>query len=182
MVVLTIRLLVWCSISDCDSLDRSDRLIGRLLRNKNTCQSQHRYIKTGHRTGDGAGVIFCEPYGGLAIMMTSPSEVWHTILWFIVSKYLKRHFDVRRRANARAASDQRGCQKGSQEEPRSPRFKSRGLSGSDPLPIDFVLDKRLWISWFPRFRYCGRRRNFKFRINILEEWLLMIITVTMLFT
>ena len=32
-------------------------------------------------------------------------------------------------------------------------------SGSDPLPIDFILDKRLWISWFPRLRFCGRCRN-----------------------
>ena len=25
-----------------------------------------------------------------------------------------------------------------------------------PLSIDFVRDKRLWISWFPRLRFCGR--------------------------
>ena len=29
-------------------------------------------------------------------------------------------------------------------------------SGSDPLPIDFILDKRRRISWFPRLRFCGR--------------------------
>jgi len=40
------------------------------------------------------------------------------------------------------------------------------LSGSDPLPtIDFVLDKRLWISWFPWPRFCGRCRNIEFTIT-----------------
>ena len=39
-------------------------------------------------------------------------------------------------------------------------------SGSDPLPSDFVLDKRLWISWFPRFRFFGRCRNLEFTIII----------------
>ena len=32
------------------------------------------------------------------------------------------------------------------------------LSGSWPLPIDFGLVKRLWISWFLRLRFCGRSR------------------------
>ena len=40
-------------------------------------------------------------------------------------------------------------------------------SESDPLPIDFVLDKRLmWISWFPRLRFCGLCRNLEFTITI----------------
>ena len=34
--------------------------------------------------------------------------------------------------------------------------------GSDPLPFDFVLDKRLWISWFLRLLFCGRFRNLEF--------------------
>ena len=38
------------------------------------------------------------------------------------------------------------------------------LSGSDPLPIDFVLDKRLWISWFPQLRFCGCCRNLEITI------------------
>ena len=36
----------------------------------------------------------------------------------------------------------------------------------DPLPIDFVLIERLWISWFPRLRFCGRCRSFEFTITI----------------
>jgi len=40
------------------------------------------------------------------------------------------------------------------------------LSGSDPLPIDFVLDQRLWISCFPRLRFYGRCRNLEFTITI----------------
>ena len=39
-------------------------------------------------------------------------------------------------------------------------------SGSDPLPINFVLDKRLWIRWFPQPRFCGRCRNLEFTITI----------------
>jgi len=40
------------------------------------------------------------------------------------------------------------------------------LSGSDPLPINFVLDKRPWISRFPRPRFCGSCRNVEFTITI----------------
>ena len=40
------------------------------------------------------------------------------------------------------------------------------LSGSDPLPIDFVLDKRLRIAWFQRLRFCGRYRKLDFTIAI----------------
>jgi len=40
------------------------------------------------------------------------------------------------------------------------------FSGPDPLLIDFVLDKRLWISWFPWLRFCGRCRNLEFTITI----------------
>jgi len=40
------------------------------------------------------------------------------------------------------------------------------LSGSDPLPINFVLDKHPWMSWFPRLRFCGRCRNIEFTITI----------------
>src|SRR6218665_1506950 len=40
------------------------------------------------------------------------------------------------------------------------------LSGSDPLPIDFVLDKRLRISWFPRLLFRGRCRYLEFTITI----------------
>ena len=40
------------------------------------------------------------------------------------------------------------------------------LSGSDSLPIDFVLDRRLWISWLPRLRFCGRCRNLEITIMI----------------
>jgi len=36
----------------------------------------------------------------------------------------------------------------------------------DPLPNDFVLHKRLWISWFPRLRFCGRCRNLEFTITM----------------
>src|SRR6218665_1761573 len=35
----------------------------------------------------------------------------------------------------------------------------------DPLSIDFVLDKRPRISWFPRLRFCGRCRNLEFTIQ-----------------
>ena len=42
--------------------------------------------------------------------------------------------------------------------------KHHPLSGSDPLPIDLVLDKRVWISWFPRLYFCGRCRNLEFTI------------------
>ena len=44
------------------------------------------------------------------------------------------------------------------------------LSGSDPLPIDFVLDKRLWTSWFPQFRCCGRCRYLEFMITNSRGW------------
>ena len=40
------------------------------------------------------------------------------------------------------------------------------LSGSWPLPIDCVLVKRLWISWYLRLRLCGRSRNLEFTITI----------------
>ena len=40
------------------------------------------------------------------------------------------------------------------------------LSGSWPLPIDVILVKRLWISWFLRLRFCGRSRNLEFTITI----------------
>ena len=43
---------------------------------------------------------------------------------------------------------------------------SAWLSESWPLPIDFVLVKRLWINWFPRLRFCGRCRNLEFVIMI----------------
>ena len=33
-----------------------------------------------------------------------------------------------------------------------------------PLHIDVVLYRRLWISWFPRLRFCGRCRNLEFTI------------------
>jgi len=36
----------------------------------------------------------------------------------------------------------------------------------DPLPIDFVFIERLWISWFPRLRFCGRCRSYEFTITI----------------
>src|SRR6218665_925406 len=39
-------------------------------------------------------------------------------------------------------------------------------SGFDPLPIDFVWNKRLWIIWFPRLHFCGRCRNLEFTITI----------------
>jgi len=42
------------------------------------------------------------------------------------------------------------------------------LSGFWPMPIDFVLVKRLWISWFPRLRFCGRSRNLEFTITIFS--------------
>ena len=35
-----------------------------------------------------------------------------------------------------------------------------------PLPNDFVLVKRLWISWFPQLRFCGRSRNLEFTSTI----------------
>ena len=51
---------------------------------------------------------------------------------------------------------------------------SAWLSGSDPLPIDFVLDKRLWINWFPRLCFCGHCINLDFTITLLyvstNEW------------
>ena len=53
-------------------------------------------------------------------------------------------------------------------------------SGSDPLPIDFILDWRLWISWFPRLRFCERCRNLEFTLTItnitfgLEEILIIL--------
>jgi len=40
------------------------------------------------------------------------------------------------------------------------------LSGFYPLPIHFVLDKLLWISWFPRLCFCGRCRNLEIAIKI----------------
>jgi len=40
------------------------------------------------------------------------------------------------------------------------------LSALNDLPIDFVLLKRLWISWFLRLRLCGRSRNQEFMITI----------------
>jgi len=40
------------------------------------------------------------------------------------------------------------------------------LSGSDPLPINFVSDKCLWTSWFPRLRFCGRCRNLEITVTI----------------
>jgi len=40
------------------------------------------------------------------------------------------------------------------------------LPDFDHLPIDFVLVKHLWISWFPRLRFCLRFRNLEFRITI----------------
>ena len=40
------------------------------------------------------------------------------------------------------------------------------LSEFWPLPMDFFLVKRLWISWFPRLRCCGRYRNLEFAITI----------------
>src|SRR6218665_1787924 len=40
------------------------------------------------------------------------------------------------------------------------------LPVSDPLPFDFVLDKCLGISLFPRLRFYGRWRNLKFTIII----------------
>ena len=46
---------------------------------------------------------------------------------------------------------------------------SAWLSGSWPLPIDFVLVKRLWISWFLRLRFCGRSRNLEFTITISQS-------------
>jgi len=39
----------------------------------------------------------------------------------------------------------------------------------DPLPIDFVLVKRMWISWFPRLRFCGRCRNLEFTTTIRKS-------------
>src|SRR6218665_1517935 len=39
-------------------------------------------------------------------------------------------------------------------------------SGSHPLPIDFVLDKRLCLSWFLQLRFCGCCRNLEFTITI----------------
>ena len=36
----------------------------------------------------------------------------------------------------------------------------------DPLPIDFVLVKRLWISWFPRLHFCGCCRSLEFPITV----------------
>ena len=42
---------------------------------------------------------------------------------------------------------------------------SESRSGSDPLPIGFVLGKRLWVSWFPRPRFCGRCRNIEFTMT-----------------
>jgi len=53
-------------------------------------------------------------------------------------------------------------------------------SGSDPLPIDFILDWRLRISWFPRLRFCERCRNLEFTLTItnitfgLEEILIIL--------
>ena len=47
------------------------------------------------------------------------------------------------------------------------------LSGSWPLHIDFVLVKRLWISWFLRLRFCGRFRNQEFTITIILHRLLV---------
>jgi len=35
----------------------------------------------------------------------------------------------------------------------------------DPLPINFVLVRRLWICWFPWLRFCGCCRNPEFRIT-----------------
>jgi len=34
----------------------------------------------------------------------------------------------------------------------------------DPLPIDYVLVKRLGISWFPQLHFCGRCRNLELTI------------------
>ena len=48
------------------------------------------------------------------------------------------------------------------------------LSGSWPLPIDFVLVKRLWISWFLRF--CGRSWNQEFTIT-MYMWIPSLISV-----
>ena len=42
------------------------------------------------------------------------------------------------------------------------------MSGSDPMTIDFVLDKRLWISWYRRLRFCGRCRNLEFTFTIYD--------------
>jgi len=39
------------------------------------------------------------------------------------------------------------------------------VSGSDPLPIDFISDNRLWLSWFLRLRFSGRCRNLEFTIT-----------------
>jgi len=38
----------------------------------------------------------------------------------------------------------------------------------DPLPVDFVLVKCLWISWFTRFRLCERCRNLEFTKTIYD--------------
>ena len=43
--------------------------------------------------------------------------------------------------------------------------------GLEPLLINFVLIKRLWISWFPRFRFCGRCRNLEFTITITSAYI-----------
>jgi len=36
----------------------------------------------------------------------------------------------------------------------------------DPLPIDFVMVKRLWISWFPQLCSCGLCRNLEIMTTI----------------
>ena len=43
------------------------------------------------------------------------------------------------------------------------------VSLSDPLPVDFVLDKRLIIRWFPRLRFCGRCRNLEFMVTVTVD-------------
>ena len=48
-----------------------------------------------------------------------------------------------------------------------------GQSRFWPLPIDLVLVKSLWISWFPRLRFCGRSRNLEFAITITIRSALM---------
>ena len=45
-------------------------------------------------------------------------------------------------------------------------------SGFWPLPIDFVLVKRLWISSFPRLRFCGRSRNNSLRLRLRSHTLM----------
>ena len=47
-----------------------------------------------------------------------------------------------------------------------------------PAAYRFCFDKRLWISWFPRLRFCGHSRNLEFTITISKGLgLIFVITV-----